>query len=144
VNTLTTLLSFTQGKKILANPWPASAPPSCKHCQDLNFRREMPPNAEVVHWVKWTAVTYAAMSGCRGCNLLRRCLQRIFSVYGDTNNSPVLLMLQSIIDGGPLFVCWDQSCYNGSGKVMTSISMRAEIYIHLGIFHNYGLDESSS
>jgi uncharacterized protein len=124
--------TFASKRRIMANPNPGGFPARCNVCQDLNFRRGVPKDAEVVHWVLDSSLAMGESRGCSGCTMIRQCLHQLASIYGETlaawTAANVPCQLLSMVHGGPLYV----SCEKPFGS--TRPTLRVEIYSQPGTF----------
>lgn len=106
-------------------------PAFCNICQDLNFRRGMPRNAAVVHFVEGKELDIRSSADCPGCFIVRQCVKQLASIYKEDLNSWMSsksIILQSMVDGGPLLVSYNS-------EVPWKGTLRIEIYSHPGEYH---------
>jgi ankyrin repeat protein len=127
---LSFIATIAYKRTTIANPNPGGFPARCHVCQDLDFRRGVPKDVEVVHWVFEGLLAEAASRGCPGCEMIRQCLQHLASVYGESlaawRTATELCQLLSTVHGGPLYV----ACGDGLASQPT---VRAEIYSQSGM-----------
>jgi ankyrin repeat protein len=98
------MMSVNATRRIQANQEPAGVF-SCRICHNLDFRRGMPPDAEIVYFTVVEAMESAAAAGCRGCRFLSDCLAQARKAYGAAlwnNFSGNGLVLYSMAQGAPL------------------------------------------
>ncbi|KAH8897330.1 hypothetical protein GQ53DRAFT_626098, partial [Thozetella sp. PMI_491] len=118
--------TWASKRRIMANPNPGGFPARCSTCQDLDFRRGVPKDAEVIHWVYKPGFAESAEYGCPGCNMILHCLKQLASVYGehveDWKQATSTAQLVSEVHGGPLYVSYGTGLLQGQGNI------RAEIY----------------
>ncbi|KAK2766117.1 hypothetical protein FQN54_007632 [Arachnomyces sp. PD_36] len=120
------LISLYASRKIHANQEPAGIF-SCEMCKDLDFRRGMSQDAEVVYFMGILRMRSSGSSGCRGCRFLSDCLDRANEVYGDGiwGNGPLeSIVLHSMALGAPLLM------HVGDHTSMSR--QRVEIYVKEG------------
>jgi hypothetical protein len=122
--------TLTSRRRIMANPTPGGFPAQCSVCQDLDFRRGVPKDAEVIHWVLQGNVAEAAARGCSGCIVILQVLQKLAELHGEslaswkTGTEPTQLL--SMVHGGPLYVS------SGKGTLGSQSTVRAEIFSNPG------------
>jgi ankyrin repeat protein len=78
---MATILSVNATRRIYANQEPPGIF-SCNVCKDLDFRRTMPRDAEVVFFISAALMESAAATGCRGCQFLSDCSAQAIKAYG--------------------------------------------------------------
>ncbi|KAG8412667.1 hypothetical protein J3458_013109 [Metarhizium acridum] len=116
-------MSVSETRKVHA-PREFSGTFICIHCKYFDFRRGMPPDAEVVHFLSMASLTYSASRGCNGCQFLCDCLAKITDVHGQGiwGNQPATnLTLHPMALGKPLLL--------SSGRLTSRLSRRVEIYV---------------
>lgn len=114
------IMSLRSTRRIRANQDPGGAF-NCDKCKDLDFRRGMHEDAEVVFFVGSIAsINSSAFSdGCRGCRFLVDCLKKAMDLWGQD--------------------MWASGSGSGSGTdslplthlVLHSMSSRAPLLLHL-------------
>jgi hypothetical protein len=120
------IMSLQATRTIHTNQEPAGVF-SCGVCKDLDFRRGMPRDAEVVYFMSIAPMSSSASRGCRGCQFLSDCLTQIKNVYGEGlwGNQPMTdLILHSMALGGSLLL--------SANSFFSKSSRRIEIYVKEG------------
>jgi ankyrin repeat protein len=125
---MATIMSVNATRRIHAN----QEPPGifvCNVCKDLDFRRGMAWEAEVVLFMTVALMHSAASRGCRGCQFLSDCLAQARTAYGEGlwGNGPTNhFVLHSATHGAPLLL-------HSYASIPTSLpSRRIEIYVKEG------------
>jgi hypothetical protein len=121
-------MSVNATRKIHANQEPAGVF-ACNVCKDLDFRRGMPRDAEVVFIMGLAPMDYAASRGCRGCRFLSDCLAQARIAYdqGLWHNTPTShFVLHSMAHGAPLLL------HSNGPNPASHPSRRIEIYVKEG------------
>ena len=122
------VMSVNATRRIQANQKPAGVF-SCRVCHDLDFRRGMPRDAEIVYFMVVEAMESAAAAGCRGCRFLSDCLAQARKAYGAAlwdNFSGSGLVLHSIAQGAPLLF------HLKTSDMLSIPSKEIEIYVKEG------------
>ena len=123
------VMSMRATRRIHPNQEPAGVF-RCHVCKDLDFRRGMPWDAEVVYFMSLSSMSASASSGCRGCQFLSDCLTQIKNVYGEGlwgNQRMENLTLHSMALGGPLLL--------HAADIFSKSSRRIEIYVKEGKYN---------
>ncbi|KFY61824.1 hypothetical protein V497_02707 [Pseudogymnoascus sp. VKM F-4516 (FW-969)] len=126
-NLIAKAVSVNATRKVEANQEPAGIF-SCTLCHDLDFRRGMARDAEVVYYMREEDMR-AAAERCRGCRFLRDCLDEVRKAYGVKVWAMLrddFLVLRSEVQGGPLLVHFH------SGNPFQFRMRQIEIYVNEG------------
>lgn len=120
-------VSVNATRRVEANQEPAGVF-SCTLCHDLDFRRGMPRDAEVLYYMGVESMQ-AAADRCRGCRFLLDCLAEVRKAYGVKAWAMLrdkFLVLQSAVQGGPLLLHFH------NGNPVYTPTRRIEIYVNEG------------
>lgn len=123
-------ISLYATRRIHANQEPAGIF-VCWLCKDLEFRRGMPRDAEVVYFMGIPRMRRSASDGCRGCRFLSDCLDKVKAVYGDGiwgDGREENIILHSMAAGAPLLL--------HVGHFYHMASRRVEVYVKEGKHRN--------
>jgi ankyrin repeat protein len=121
------LASVNATRRIQANQEPAGIF-TCQVCHDLDFRRGMNRDAEIVYFIGMRSLESTA-SRCNGCHFLIDCLEGVRKGYGErvwAAMSSEYLALYSAAEGAPLLADFHD------GNAGLTPSRRIEIYVNEG------------
>jgi ankyrin repeat protein len=125
---MATIMSVNATRRIHANQEPPGVF-GCNVCKDLNFRRGIPREAEVVFFMTVALMRSSASRGCHGCQFLSDCLAQVRNTYGEGlwDNDPTShVVLHSMAHGAPLLL------HSFTSFPKSFPSRRIEIYVKEG------------
>jgi len=132
VEIIANTMSVNASRRIRVNQMPVGLL-RCTVCGDLDFRRGMPADAEVVFFMKTAMMGSSASRGCRGCQFLSDCLAQARRAYGENpmGNGPIThIVLHSIALGAPLLL------HANTGNPYSFPQRRVEIYVEEGTYYS--------
>jgi len=130
-------MSMQEGRKInFADPTKIVPKPKCSACLDLSFRAggAVAADAAIMHLTNTGSMAAASNAGCVACRVILQVVEMMFRTHGEALESAPkerkTITLESLVEGGSLFVSWNRKSAKGAGAPMHSNFARIEIYTH--------------